>query len=75
MISEDRRWMYTGYKSATEISREWIDKTTEFLDRAFARNTDPSGVLCPCSRCYNRQPHIRSKMVQHLMCVMHLIYP
>jgi hypothetical protein len=66
-MSEDRRWMYTSYKSATEISHEWIDKTTEFLDRAFARNTGPSGVLCPCNRCYNRRPHIRSKMVQHLV--------
>jgi hypothetical protein len=29
--------------------REWIDKTTEFLDHAFAKGTGHSGVMCPCN--------------------------
>jgi hypothetical protein len=49
-MNEDRGWMYTGCKSKDNISREWMDKTTEFLDHAFARNTGHFGVMCPCNQ-------------------------
>jgi hypothetical protein len=66
-MNEDHGWMYTGHRSKDNISREWIDKTTEFLDHVFARNTGHFGVMCPCNRCYNRRPQIRSKMIEHLV--------
>jgi hypothetical protein len=37
-MNEDRGWMHTGRRSKDNIFREWIDKTTEFLDHAFADN-------------------------------------
>jgi hypothetical protein len=66
-MNEDRGWMYTGCRSKDNISQEWIDKTTDFLDHAFARNIGHFGVMCPCNQCYNRRPQIRSKMVEHLV--------
>jgi hypothetical protein len=59
--------MYSGRKSKNEITSEWVEKTTEFLDQAFARNTGHFGVMCPCSQCYNRRPQNRSKMIEHLV--------
>jgi hypothetical protein len=66
-MNEDRGWMYSGRKSKNEITSEWVEKTTEFLDQAFARNTGHFGVMCPCSQCYNRRPQNRSKMIEHLV--------
>jgi hypothetical protein len=66
-MNEDRGWMYTGCKSKDNISREWMDKTTEFLDHAFARNTGHFSVVCPCNQRYNRWPQIRLKMIEHLV--------
>jgi hypothetical protein len=49
MVGEDRRWMYEGWRM-NHPSTEWIRKTKNFIDRAFAmsRGTD---VRCPCSMC------------------------
>jgi hypothetical protein len=66
-MNEDCGWMYTSRRSKDNISQEWIDKTIDFLDHAFVRNTSHFGVMCPCNRCYNRHPQIRSKMVEHLV--------
>jgi hypothetical protein len=48
-MNEDCGWMYTGRSSKDNISKEWIDKTTEFLDHAFARHTGLCGVMCLCN--------------------------
>jgi hypothetical protein len=64
---EDRRWMHSGRKSKSDITPEWVDKTSDFLEQAFARNTDPFGVMYPCNRCYNRKPRNKSKMIEHLI--------
>jgi hypothetical protein len=66
-MNEDRRWMYIGRKSKHDISSKWVEKTTEFLDYAFARDTGHYGVMCPCSLCDNMRPQIRSKMIEHLV--------
>jgi hypothetical protein len=66
-MNEERGWMYTSRRSKDNISLEWIDKTTYFLDHTFTRNTGHYGVMCPCNRCYNRCPQIRLKMVVHLV--------
>ena len=43
---DDRAWMYTGWKCGGQLSREWIDKTEDFLNGAFAKlkGGKPSGV-------------------------------
>jgi hypothetical protein len=66
-MNEDRHSMYSGCKSKSDITREWVDKTSDFLAQAFARNTSPFGVLCPCNHCYNRKPQTKSKMIEHLV--------
>ena len=35
-MAEDHQWMYEGWKKRVALSSEWIAKTDEFLDRAFA---------------------------------------
>ena len=35
MVGEDRRWMYEGWRM-NHPSMEWIRKTENFIDRAFA---------------------------------------
>jgi hypothetical protein len=32
----DRQWRYEGWKKRVALSSEWVAKTDEFLDRAFA---------------------------------------
>jgi hypothetical protein len=66
-MNEDHRWMYSGRKSKNDITPEWVEKTSNFLEQAFARNTGPFGVMCPCNRCYNRKPQNKSKMIEHLV--------
>ena len=35
---EDRDWMYSGRTGASQMSDEWLSKTLEFLEFAFAKN-------------------------------------
>jgi hypothetical protein len=32
-MNEDRRWMYSGRKSKNDITPEWVDKTSDFLEK------------------------------------------
>jgi hypothetical protein len=65
-MDEDRSWMYTGRTNRGQYTEEWMDKTTAFVDWAFARDTGSNGVLCPCGRCSNKQPQTRATMIAHL---------
>ena len=49
---EDRNWMYSGRAGASQMSDEWLTKTLEFLEFAFAKN--PGLTWCPC-KCYKNQ--------------------
>lgn len=49
-MANDRSWMYTGRRNRDDISEEWMQKTTEFVDLAFAREPQDR-VLCPCNYC------------------------
>jgi hypothetical protein len=33
---DDREWMYTGRPSKGALTNEWIEKTMDFIERAFA---------------------------------------
>jgi hypothetical protein len=50
MVGKDRRWMYEGWRM-NHPSTEWIRKTENFVDRAFAQSRG-TNVLCPCSMCW-----------------------
>ncbi|KAL6643327.1 hypothetical protein ACP70R_018992 [Stipagrostis hirtigluma subsp. patula] len=64
-MTDGRSWMYTGRRSRDDISDEWMQKTTEFVDRAFSGDTQDR-VLCPCNYCGNSRPQMRNTMVSHL---------
>ena len=64
-MAEDRSWMYTGRRAMGDCTQEWMEKSTDFVDRAFARRNG-RGVLCPCSRCSNTRPQMRATMIAHL---------
>jgi hypothetical protein len=49
-MSEDRSWMYSDWDKEGTYIDEWMDKTTNFLDHAFALLKI---VRCPYSRCQN----------------------
>jgi hypothetical protein len=57
--------MYTRRRKRGEYTQEWMDKTTDFVIWAFARNTGSTGVLCPCGCCSNKRPQIRGTMIGH----------
>jgi hypothetical protein len=50
MVGEDRRWMYEGWRM-NDPSVDWIRKTEDFIDRAFAISRTGTDVRCPCSMC------------------------
>ena len=58
--------MYSGRPSVSEMTEDWVSKTNNFLDLAFARDNGPTGVWCPCSRCRNMVQKERVVMSAHL---------
>jgi hypothetical protein len=44
--------MYGGWKNGGAQTKEWMNKTQEFIDWAFFLS-NTGGVKCPCSRCRN----------------------
>jgi hypothetical protein len=43
-------WMYDDWKKGGTHMKEWMNKTQEFIDRAFSLLNN-RGMKCPCSRC------------------------
>ncbi|XP_037432649.1 uncharacterized protein LOC119299555 [Triticum dicoccoides] len=67
-MAEDRSWMYTGRQSRKKFTPEWLEKTTEFVERAF-RILPPrcqAVVLCPCARCEFRLYRSKDEIQLHL---------
>ncbi|KAL6874653.1 hypothetical protein ACP4OV_013318 [Aristida adscensionis] len=62
----DRAWMYTGWQRGGGFSSEWIEKTQEFLDRAFASRRGAKTTWCPCRKCGNTREQTKTNMTQHL---------
>ena len=65
---DDRQWMYSGRRSRSDFTDEWLRKTDAFLNNAFgvARRGEIK-VLCPCSRCGNRRRQDKENMAKHLV--------
>jgi hypothetical protein len=65
MADEGRGWMYGGWKKSGAHTREWMNKTQEFIDRAFSVSTN-RGVKCPCSRCRNALSEDKRMLTMHI---------
>jgi len=64
---DNRDWMYTGRRSQNQVTREWIQKTEDFLDKAFGVGAQAATeVWCPCSECANRNRKTRKVIEEHL---------
>ncbi|KAL6661769.1 hypothetical protein ACP70R_001153 [Stipagrostis hirtigluma subsp. patula] len=63
-----REWMYSGWQRGKAPSNEWIDNTTEFLNRAFSMQGVVQGdtIKCPCAQCRNYFRHKRETIELHL---------
>jgi hypothetical protein len=64
-MAEDRGWMHGGWKKSGAHTREWMNKTREFIDHAFSLPTN-RGVKCPCSRCRNALCQDKRTLTLHL---------
>jgi hypothetical protein len=65
MVDQDRGWMYGDWKKSGAHTTEWMNKTEEFIDRAFSRPPD-EGVKCPCSICRNAPRQDKMTLTLHL---------
>jgi hypothetical protein len=65
MADQGRGWMYDGWKKSGAHTTKWMNKTHEFIDRAFSRPPD-KGVKCPCSRCRNALREDKRTLTLHL---------
>jgi hypothetical protein len=57
--------MYGGWKKSGAHMGEWMNKTPEFIDRAFSLPNN-QGVKCTCSRCRNTICKDKRTLILHL---------
>jgi hypothetical protein len=57
--------MYGGWKKSGAHTSEWMNKTQEFIDRAFSGQLDEC-VKCQCSRCRNALCEDKRMLIMHL---------
>lgn len=64
----DHEQMYIGWQHGRAPSNEWIDHTTQFLDRAFSNPGLVEGdtIKCPCVMCRNYCRHNRCTVELYL---------
>jgi hypothetical protein len=65
MAGQGRGWMYGGWKKSGAHTTEWMNKTQDFIDRAFSGRLD-EGVKCPYSRCRNALYEDKNMLTMHL---------
>jgi hypothetical protein len=65
MADQGRGWMCSGWKKSGAHTTEWMNKTQEFINRAFSRRLDV-GVKCQCSRCRNALCEDKRSLTMHL---------
>jgi hypothetical protein len=65
MTDPGRGWMYSGWKKSGAHTMKWMNKTQEFIDRAFFGPPD-EGVKCQCSRCRNTLREDKRTLSLHL---------
>ena len=63
-----REWMYSGWTRGKAPTNEWIDNTTQFLNRAFYMQevVKDGTIKCPCAQCRNYFRHKRDTIELHL---------
>jgi hypothetical protein len=60
--------MYTGRRSQTDFTNEWMNNTNDFMNRAFGKAAKGHClVLCPCTKCANRRRVNQVDMGKHLV--------
>ena len=65
---DDHQWMYTGWRSQSDYTTEWMNKTDAFLNYAFGKAAKGHClVLCPYSKCGNRRRVNKVEMGKHLV--------
>ena len=57
--------MYGGWKKGGGHTKEWMNKTKEFVDRAFSLANN-GGIKCPCSKCRNSVCEDKMMLSLHL---------
>jgi hypothetical protein len=57
--------MYGGWKKSKAHMSEWMNKTQEFIDRAFSLPNN-RGVKYPCNRCRNTLCMFKRTLTLHL---------
>ena len=64
---DDREWMYTGRVTRASMTNEWIEKTNEFLEGAWAQAEGSRFMWCPCNSCGNQKRKTKKVMGEHLV--------
>jgi hypothetical protein len=64
-MDEYHGWMYGGWKKGGGHMKEWINKTKEFVNRAFSLANN-RGMKCPCSKCKNSVCEDKRMLPLHL---------
>jgi len=62
---DNREWMYTGYRKRGDYSNEWIEKTNDFMDKAFANGR--LQAWCLCRKCKNKRTRTYDEMSKDLV--------
>jgi hypothetical protein len=57
--------MHSGWKKSGAHTTKWMNKTQNFIDRAFSGRLD-EGVKCPYSRCRNTLREDKRTLTMHL---------
>jgi hypothetical protein len=65
MVDEGHGLMCGGWKKSGAHTREWMNKTQEFINHAFSVPTN-RGVKCPCSKCKNALCEDKRTLTLHL---------
>jgi hypothetical protein len=64
-IGDDQKFMYDGWRKNGAYSREWVDKTNEFIEHAFSLSN--TGITrSPCSKCRNGLFHDKKNVSIHI---------
>ena len=64
---DDREWMYTGRVTRASMTNEWIEKTNEFLEGAWAQAEGSRFMWCPCKSCGNQKRKTKKVIGEHLV--------
>jgi hypothetical protein len=65
-MGDDRRWMYNGWKRNGAHTDEWLEKTNDFIKRAFSLMTTKK-IRCPCMKCQNTRCFDKVILIKHLV--------